>query len=159
MRAAVAASGGKATIVADQQVDGGNIVPSTTQVLTDMLTAHPDINAVFAALDPSAVPAASAIHSKGSSAKLFTNFATPSNLNLIQKGQLAAVVDDNLPLTVAVAFDQFLSHVKTGAAFNPNAVAEAGGLGYRIVTSPNTVYSNDTTLAPFLAKWKTEFPC
>src|SRR5271165_616724 len=159
LRAAVAASGGKAAIAADQQVDGGNIVPSTTQVLTDMLTAHPDINAVFAALDPSAVPAASAIHSKGSSAKLFTNFATPSNLNLIQKGQLAAVVDDNLPLTVAVSFDQFLSHVKTGAAFNPNAVAEAGGLGYRIVTSPNTVYSNDTTLAPFLAKWKTEFPC
>src|SRR5271165_4090762 len=159
LRAAVAASGGKAAIAADQQVDGGNIVPSTTQVLTDMLTAHPDINAVFAALDPSAVPAASAIHSKGSSAKLFTNFATPSNLNLIQKGQLAAVVDDNLPLTVAVTFDQFLSHVKTAAAFNPNAVAGAGGLGYRIVSTPNTVYSNDTTLAPFLAKWKKEFPC
>jgi ribose transport system substrate-binding protein len=159
LKSAVAASGGTAQIVADQQVNGANIVPSTTQAMNGMLTAHPDINAVFANIDPSAVPAAAVIHSKGSHAKLFTNFATPSNLNLIQKKQLAAVLDDNLPLTVAVAFDQFLKHAKTGAAFDPNAVTQAGGLGYRVVTSPNTVYSNDATIAPFLKKWAAAYHC
>jgi ABC-type sugar transport system substrate-binding protein len=158
-KAAVAASGGSAKVVATQQVDGANIVPSTSKTLTDILTAHPDTNAVFAVFDPMTTPAAQVIRQKGSKAKLFSNFATPENLELMKKGQLAAVIDDNLALTPAVAFDQFLNHVKTGAAFDPSAVDKAGGLGYRIVTSPDMVYDVNKTFAPFLQKWAKAYPC
>lgn len=159
LRQAIAASGGKAQIVADQQVDGANTVPSTTAVLSGMLTAHPDINAVYAVIDPMSVPAASVLHAKGSHAALFSNFATPSNLALIGRHELNSVVDDNLGLTPVVAIDQFLNHLKTGAAFDPNAVTKAGGLHYRIVSTPNTTFSNTATLAPFLKKWATEYHC
>jgi ABC-type sugar transport system substrate-binding protein len=159
LKAAVAASGGSAEIAASQQVDSGNVVPSTTKTLTDMLTAHPDINAVFSTFDSMATPAANALRTKGSKAKVYTTFATPSNLEMMQKGQLAAVIDANLALTPAVAFDQFLKVIKTGAAFDPHAVEKAGGLGYRIVTSPDTVYDVNKTFAPFLQRWAKEYPC
>lgn len=160
LQQAIAASGGSAQITATQQIDTSNPT-NTSKTLTDMLTANPEINAVFAVFDSMAVPAASAIKAKASEAKLYTNFATPSNLELMKSGQLEAVIDVNLPLTPVVAFDQFINHTKSGAAFDPDAIEKAGGLGYNVVTAanPTPTFNSTDTLAPFLAKWAKDYPC
>jgi ribose transport system substrate-binding protein len=159
LKEAVEESGGKAEIAASQQVDSSNVVPSTTKTLTDMLTAHPDINAVYATFDSMATPAANAVRTKGSDAKVYTTFATPSNLELMKKGQMGAVIDANLAITPAVAFDQFLNVSENGGEFDPDAIEKAGGLGYRIVTDPTQVYDVNETFKPFLEKWSKEYPC
>jgi len=159
VKAAVVASGGKAKIAADQQVDLTNPVVNTNKTLTDELTGHPGINAVYAVYDNMAVAAASAIRAKQSKAKLFTYFTSASNLNLMRNHQIAAVADANLPFGVVVGLDQYLKHIKTGAAFDPNALQTAGGLTYRVVTSPQQVFTNEGTLAPYMAKWAKEYPC
>ena len=160
LQQALAASGGSAQITATQQIDTSNPT-NTSKTLTDMLTANPDINAVFAVFDSMAVPAASAIKAKGSEAKLYTNFATPSNLELMKSGQLEAVIDVNLPLTPIVAIDQFINHTKSAAAFDPDAIEKAGGLGYTVVTAanPTATFNSTETLAPFLEKWAKDYPC
>jgi ABC-type sugar transport system substrate-binding protein len=159
VKASVAASGGKAHIAADEQVDLTNPVVNTEKTLTDELTGHPNINAVYAVYDNMAVAAASAIRTKQSKAKLYTYFTSASNLNLMRKGEIAAVADANLPFGVVVGIDQFLKYAKSGTAFDPNALHKAGGLTYRIVTSPQEVFTNQGTLAPYLAKWAKEYPC
>jgi ABC-type sugar transport system substrate-binding protein len=159
VKASVAASGGRAQIAADSQVDLTNPVVNTEKTLTDELTAHPDINAVYAVFDNMAVAAASALHTKNSNAKLYTYFTSDSNLNLMRNHKLAAVADANLPFGAVIAYDQFLKHIKTGSAFDPNALQKAGGLSYRVVTSPSEVFTNTGTLAPYLAKWAKEYPC
>lgn len=159
IKAVVSASGGKAKIVQDQQVDLTNPVVNTEKTLGDELTAAPDINAVYAVFDNMAAAAASTIHQKGSKAKLYTYFTSPSNLQLMKQGEIAALADANLPFGAVVAFDQFLKHIKTGAAFDPNALQKAGGLTYRIATSPNQVFTNTATIAPYLKKWAAEYPC
>jgi ribose transport system substrate-binding protein len=159
LKEAVDESGGKAEIAASQQVDSSNVVPSTTKTLTDMLTAHPDINAVYATFDSMATPAANAVRTKNSKAKVYTTFATPSNLELMSKGQMGAVIDANLAVTPAVAFDQFLNVAENGGEFDPNAIEKAGGLGYRIVTDPKQTYDVNETFKPFLEKWSQDYAC
>ena len=159
LKEAVEASGGKAEIVASQQVDSSNVVPSTTKTLTDMLTANPDINAIYATFDSMATAAANTARTKNSKAKTYTTFATPPNLEMMKKGQLAAVVDTNLAITAAVAFDQFLNYGQNDAKFDPDAVEKAGGLGYRIVTKPDQTYDVNETFAPFPEKWAKDYPC
>ena len=159
VKASVAASGGKAKIAADQQVDLTNPVVNTTKTLTDELTGHPSINAVYAVYDNMAVAAASAIRAKQSKAKLYTYFTSASNLNLMRNHQIAAVADANLPFGVVVGMDQFLKYIKSQTPFDPNALQKAGGLTYRVVSSPSEVFTNQGTLAPYLTKWAKEYPC
>jgi ABC-type sugar transport system substrate-binding protein len=159
VKAVIAASGGKSTIDQDQQVDLTNPVVNTQKTLTDELTASPNINAVYAVFDNMAAAAASTIHQKGSKAKLFTYFTSPSNLNLMKQGEIAAVADANLPFGAVIAYDQFLKHLKTGAAFDPNALQAAGGLSYRVVSTPNQVFTNSATIAPYLSQWAKLYPC
>jgi ABC-type sugar transport system substrate-binding protein len=154
---AVSESNGSVKVVANQQVDSGD-PNSAGKIMTDMLTAHPEINTVWATFDSMAAAAASSIRQKGSKAKLFTTFATPANLEMLKKGELAGVVDSNLALTPMVALDQFLAHTTKKTPFDPNAIEAAGGLGYRVVTSQQSFDSTET-LAPFLKKWQTEYAC
>jgi ABC-type sugar transport system substrate-binding protein len=159
VKAVVAASGGKAKIAQDQQVDLTNPVINTEKTLTDELTASPNINAVYAVFDNMAAAAASTIHTKGSHAKLFTYFTSASNLQLMRNGEIAAVADANLPFGAVVAYDQFLHHLKSGTPFDPNALQKAGGLSYRVVSTPNQVFSNTATIQPYLSKWAALYPC
>jgi ABC-type sugar transport system substrate-binding protein len=152
------ASGGAAEVVANQQVDSAD-PNSAGKIMTDMLTANPDINTVWATFDSMAASAAASIRQKGADAQLFTTFATPANLDMISKGELAGVVDSNLALTPIVALDQFLAHSANGADFDPDALEAAGGLGYRVVTTPDQSFDTNETLAPFLASWKSDYAC
>ncbi|KQW42644.1 hypothetical protein ASC77_23575 [Nocardioides sp. Root1257] len=155
---AVSDSDGAVEVVANQQVDSAD-PNSASKIMTDMLTANPQIDAVWATFDSMAASAAASIRQKGSDAKLFTTFATPSNLEMIDKGELTGVVDSNLALTPIVALDQFLAYTTNDTPFDPNAIEAAGGLGYRVVTTADKSFDTTETLAPFLENWKTEYAC
>jgi ribose transport system substrate-binding protein len=154
-------SGGKAKIVADQQVDLTNPVVNTEKTLTDELTAKPEINAVYAVFDNMVGAAVSAIKAHGDTgkAKLFSYFTDPSNLPFLANHELTAVADANLPFGAVIVFDQYLKHIVKGSKIEPDALEKAGGLNDRIVTKPNEVFDNKATLEPYLAKWKSEYPC
>jgi ABC-type sugar transport system substrate-binding protein len=167
LRKVVAGSGGKAKIVAANEVDLTNPVVNTTKIVTDHLTAHPDINAVFAVFDNMAAAAIQAVRSKGKagSVGVYTYFTTPANLKYLRTNTpLKAVADANLPFGVVIAYDQFIQHEFKKKAIDKNALQKAGGLSYRIVdrkSVPKTgeVFSNAKTLAPYLKKWQKQFPC
>lgn len=157
----VGSSGGKAQIVADEQVDLTNPVVNTAKTLTDELTAHPEINAIYAVFDNMVAAAVSAVKTKGDTGKvkLFSYFTDPSNMPFLERHELAAVADANLPFGAVIVFDQYLKHLVKGTSIEADALEKAGGLHYRIVTSPEEVFQNKQTLAPYLQKWEAEYAC
>jgi len=167
LRKVVAASGGKAKIVAANEVDLTNPVVNTTKIVTDHLTGHPDINAVFAVFDNMAAASIQAVRSKGKagSVGVYTYFTTPANLKYLRTNTpLKAVADANLPFGVVVAYDQYIQSEFKHKKVDKNALQKAGGLSYRIVDRQNVpksgeVFSNAKTLAPYLKKWAKQFPC
>jgi ribose transport system substrate-binding protein len=168
IRKVVAQSGGKAKILQATEVDLTNPVVSTTKIVTDMLTAHPDINAIYAVFDNMAAAAANAVRAKGKarSAGVYTYFTTPANLRFLRSSSspVQAVADANLPFGAVIAFDQYLHRTLKGKPVDQNAEKKAGGLAYRVVDKKNVpktgeVFSNAKTLAPYLAKWAKDFPC
>lgn len=152
----VAATNGKAQIVDNIQANLTNPGP---QVQAE-LAAHPNINALYVVFDDMDVAVAAELRTlHKTNVKMYGYFTEASNLALMRSGQIAALGTANLPLGGVVAIDQFLHHLKTGAAFNPNAVAAAGGLHYQVVTTPVVPFNNTQTIAPFLTKWAKEYAC
>ena len=165
IRKVVAATGGKAQIAASTEVDLTNAVVNTTKIVTDHLTAHPDINAVYAVFDNMAAAAINAVRAKGSTAGVYSYFSTAANLKFLRsKSLLKAVADANLPLGAVVAFDQFLNWKINKVAIDRDALKKMGGMTYKIVDQANVpatgeVFSNNGTLAPFWAKWQKAYHC
>ena len=165
IRKVVAATGGKAEIVASTEVDLTNAVVNTTKIVTDHITAHPDVNAVYAVFDNMAAAAINAVRAKGSTAGVYSYFSTAANLKFLRsKSLLKAVADANLPLGAVVAFDQFLKWKINKTPIDRNALKKLGGMTYKIVDQANVpatgeVFSNVRTLAPFWAKWQKAYPC
>lgn len=162
---AVVKADGKAKILAATEVDLTNPVVNTTKIVTDHLTAHPNINAIYAVFDNMAAAAINAVRAKGSKAGVYSYFTTAANLKYLRsKSLLKAVADANLPLGAVVAYDQFLNWKVNGKAIDKNALTKLGGMTYKIVDQSNVpatgeVFSNTKTLAPFLAKWKKTYGC
>ena len=137
-----------------------NIVPSTTQELGDMLTAHPDINTVWSVYDNFLQPALAALRSRHSSAKLYTFYLDPTSYGLLkQQNSLQAVLNVDLGKTGMVALDQLVRHFQTGAKLDPSAMKE-NPLTYTVITRKNlpsslaAAESPAKVAAPFIAKWK-----
>jgi ABC-type sugar transport system substrate-binding protein len=157
----------KSAFAAEQNVDLSNPVVNTQKTLNDMLTAHPDINAVHAVFDNMAQAAITTIRSKDSDAKLYTYFTTANNVkNLRNQTALAAVSDVNLPKTGAVALDQLVNFFQKKTPIDPDAL-QKDKLTYDIVDRDNVQqkvgdrderYSVDEILAPYLKKWAQEYP-
>jgi ABC-type sugar transport system substrate-binding protein len=154
-------------IVAEQEVDLTNPVVDTENVLNGMLTADPDINAVWAVYDNMSQASVSTIESKRSEAQLFNYFTTEQNVeNLRAETPLQAVSDVNLPHTGGVAVDQLLSFFQKDEPINPDALVE-NPLTYEVVTRDNIedllgdkaeLYPNEEILQPFLDQWAKEYP-
>ena len=162
---AVVKANPSAKILAATEVDLTNAVVNTTKIVTDHLTAHPDINAVYAVFDNMAAAAINAVRAKGSKAGVYSYFTTAANLKFLRsKGLLKAVADANLPLGAVVGFDQFLAWKVNKTPIDKNALAKIGGMTYKIIDQDNVpvtgeVFSNAGTLAPYLAKWKKTYGC
>jgi ABC-type sugar transport system substrate-binding protein len=157
----------QSAFAAEQNVDLSNPVVNTQKTLSDMLTAHPDINAVHAVFDNMAQAAITTIRSKNSDAKLYTYFTTANNVkNLRNQTALEAVSDVNLPKTGAVALDQLVNFFQKQTPIDPDAL-QKDKLTYDIVDRDNLQqkvgdrderYSVDEILAPYLKKWAQEYP-
>jgi ABC-type sugar transport system substrate-binding protein len=157
----------KSAFAASQNVDLSNPVVNTQKTLSDMLTAHPDINAVHAVFDNMAQAAITTIRSKKSDAKLYTYFTTANNVkNLRANTALEGLSDVNLPKTGAVALDQLVSHFQKNTPVDPDALSK-DPLTYNVVDRSNMdqllgnrseQYSVDAILAPYLKKWAQEYP-
>lgn len=153
-------------IVAEQEIDLTNPVVDTENVLNSMLTANPDINAVWAVYDNMSQAAVSTIESKRSDAKLYNFFTTEQNVkNLRADTPLEAVADVNLPHTGGVAVDQLLAYFENGEKIDPDALEE-NPLTYEVVTRENVdellgdreeLFPNEDILEPFLEKWSQEY--
>jgi len=162
LKKAVAASSG-AKIVASAEPDLTNPVVTGIKDTTDLLTAHPQINAVWAVFDNFAKAAETALRNQHSSAKLYSFFGTPQNLaDLRATTPLVAVSDVDLEHTGLVAIDQLLKHFQSKAAIDPNALLKSP-LTYQVTTKSNITASGPTypigaDLATFVAKWKQEYP-
>lgn len=153
-------------IVDRQEVDLTNPVADTEAKLTSMLTANPDINAVWAVYDNMAQAAVSTIDSKNSDAKLYTYFTTEQNVkNLRADTAMEAVADVDAGKTGAVAFDQLLALFQNKEPINPDAMDEFP-LKYEVVSRENVeemlgdnpeLFTNESILQPFLDKWSKEY--
>jgi ribose transport system substrate-binding protein len=157
-----------AKIVATTEPSLGD--PGTAQkAVADVLNANPSVNVVYATMDAWGDPANAAIRAAHSGAKVYSFYSSPSNVaNLTKNTPYQAVVDDNIQKTALVCLDQILQHLQKGVAMDPDALQKAGGLTYNIVDRQNVnqlvkpgapdQFTNDSQVAPFLAKWHKEFP-
>lgn len=144
--------------------DLSNPVGGTEKTLSDILTAHPDTNAVYAVFDDMAAGAVAAVKTAGSNAKVFTYYASPPNLSLLNSNTpLQALLDVNLQKTALTCVDQFLNKFQKGTPIDPNALEASGGLIYKMVvrsssgTPVTDPFPNSAVLAPFLSKWRAEY--
>lgn len=158
----VSASDG-AEIVGSVEPDFASLVPSTTKGVTDMLTANPDINAMWSVYDNFLQPATAAMRSKGTDAKLYTFYLTPTSYEMLEKDSaLEAVQSVNLAKTGAIALDQLVHHFETGDPLDPDAV-EKDPLTYEVITrdnlpsSPQGANDPEQIIAPFVEKWQKEY--
>lgn len=163
LQAAVKASG-TAKIVASGEPDLTDPVGSGRKVMTDLLTAHPEIDTVWAVFDNFSQAALTAIRGKRSDAKLYSFFGTPTHLkNLRSDTPLQAVSDVNLAQTGLVGIDQLLYHFEKDAAIDPAALDKAP-LTYKVVTKDNVPPEGEVTfptqdlIKPFAEKWAKDFP-
>lgn len=155
---------GTAKILGDVEPDFASLVPSTTKGVTDMLTAHPDIDTVWSVFDNFLEPTIAAMRSKKSDAKLYTFYLTPTSFDLLsdEKSPLDAIVDANLDHTGVVAMDQLVHHFENGTELDPDAIKK-DPVKYTVVTRDNLPASLDdeskteAALAPFREKWQKEF--
>ena len=158
--ASPAGNGGK--IVASFEPDLANLVPSTQQGLTGMLTAHPDINAIYSVFDTFVQPALPVLKSHAS-VKLFAVYLSPTTYAALKSNTaLAGIANVDLPLTGIVAVDQLVNHFASGAAIDPNAMQQHP-LSYASITKANlpasaTVLNSPAKLLPpFLSEWSAKY--
>lgn len=151
-------------ISASAAFDLTNAVSSTQEETTNMLLAHPDINAIWGTSDINILPAAKAIEIKRSDALVYSFFSAPTTLQAMYEGKpVGAVADCNLNVTGLVAIDQLLNHFETGDPVDKGAL-KPGLLEYAIVDPENAppegevVYPLETTIAPYVEKWEEEYP-
>jgi ABC-type sugar transport system substrate-binding protein len=151
------------SVVATAQPDFTAPVSSAQSAVTDMLTAHPNMNVVWSVFDNFIAGAVPAITNKASDAKVFSFYASPQNLKLLSSSSpLEAVADNQAPKTGVVAIDQLLYYFQHHTPINRNALSHYP-LTYKVYTRSNLpagggqVWSDAAMLAPFVAKWRHDF--
>jgi hypothetical protein len=165
LREVVAGSGANgAKLVASVEPNLTNLVPETTKGITDMLTAHPDINAIYSVFDTYVQPGLPTLRAKtNNKVKMFAVYLTPVTYDAMKtKTALGGVANIDLPKTGIVAIDQLVNYFEKGQAIDPNAMQKTP-LTFTLVTpkhlpaSANALNSPETLLPPFAAKWKSEY--
>jgi ABC-type sugar transport system substrate-binding protein len=151
------------SVVAKAEPDFTSPVSSGQADVTDMLTAHPDINTVWSVFDNFIAGAIPAIANKGGHAKVYSFYASPQNLKLLASDSpLQAVADNEAPKTGVVAIDQLLYHFQRHSSIDPNAL-DKYPLIYKVYDRSDLpagggqVWSYATMLAPFVNKWRQDF--
>lgn len=140
-----------------------NPIQGTKQITSAMLTAHPNLSALWLVYDYMMPPAIEAMEQLGNKhTKIYTWFAGPENVKLLrEKPNVEALIEDNLDHTALIAMDQLAAHFKNGTPINPHAIEECP-LHYVVVTKTNgkapapgkLIWPVQQDREPFIAKWK-----
>ena len=156
-----------ATVVGDATPDLTDPTNATQKAVTDMITANPDLTSVYAVFDNFASGAVAAVRNARSSAKVWTYYGTPANVDALRnQPELGGLLDADLATTGLLCVDQFLRLFESGTPINPNELTDRGGLIHRVVTKDNieeatsggpVTFPNEELLDPFLEAWKQEF--
>ena len=153
-----------AEVVASSPFDLTDPVVSTQEAVSNMLLAHPDINAIWSVTDLNTTPAVAALETKRSDAKVWSYFSDPATVEEMHAGkQVGGVVDLNLAVTSLTAMDQLVNFFEKKEPIDPNALT-TDALEYKIVDAENLppegeeIYPLAQTLQPFSEKWAKEYP-
>jgi ABC-type sugar transport system substrate-binding protein len=152
-----------AEIVASSPFDLENPVVSTQEAVSNMLLAHPDINAIWSVTDLNTSPSVAAIETKRSDAHVYSYFSDPSTVEEMYAGAPISVVDLNLAVTSLTAMEQLVNFYENEEPIDPNALTKEA-LEYKIVDAENLppegteIYPLAETLKPYSEKWAKEFP-
>jgi ribose transport system substrate-binding protein len=153
-----------AEIVASSPFDLEDPVSSTQSAVSNMLLAHPDINAIWAVTDLNPTPSVAAIETKRSDALVYSYFSDPSTMEEMHAGKpIGGVIDVNLAVTSLTAMDQLVGFFEKETPIDPNALT-AEALEYKIVDPENMppegeeIYPLAETLQPYSEQWAKEYP-
>jgi ABC-type sugar transport system substrate-binding protein len=162
------------SIVAQKTTNPLDLVAGTTKDVTDVLTANPDIGAVWVDFDVAGAVAGKAVQAKypGKSFPdrplVVTFHADPSTQALMKEGAIDVVVDNNYDTTawevvdaVAEYFARKKPFPKYGVSFKYPGLGDP--LSYLLITKANLPKQARKYAAPkvdavsyFIAKWKAE---
>ena len=174
LKAMVAANSSKLKISLDATTDPTNLIAGTQKLVSDALTADPNVKAVWVSFDTAGQAAGQVVASKYAG-KTFPNkplvvtfHADPSSQVLMRSGGIDAVVDNNYDATAwelanatAQRFARGKAFPKYGISFKYPGIGDP--LAYEIVTKGNLPKGPNKYAAPkvdvvtyFTAKWKAE---
>jgi ABC-type sugar transport system substrate-binding protein len=159
----------------EREINLEDPVGETTKAVQDALVSNPDATGVWPEYDSFTQSAAAAVQREGKDLPVLGYFASPENVKSMTSGGLIkAIVETNISKGATMCLDQFLKHFEKGTPINKNALKEAGGLEYEVITaeeigehlypglseSANVDHVNPpgAILKPFLASWAKEYP-
>lgn len=174
MKAMVAANSDKLKISLDATTDPTNLIAGTQKIVSDALTADPNVKAIWVSFDTAGQAAGQVVAGKYAG-KTFpdkplvvTFHADPSSQVLMRTGGIDAVVDNNYDATAWELADATAQRFARKKAFPPYGTSfKYPGIGdplaYEIVTKGNLPPVGKYYVAPpadvvtyFTTKWKTE---
>jgi ribose transport system substrate-binding protein len=152
-----------AEVVASSPFDLEDPVSSTQEAVSNMLLAHPDINAIWSVTDLNTTPSVAALETHRSDAHVYSYFSDPATMEEMHEGKPISVVDLNLAVTSLTAMEQLVNFFEKGEKIDPNALTPEK-LEYKIVNEENMppegveIYPLAETLKPYSEMWAKEYP-
>jgi ABC-type sugar transport system substrate-binding protein len=160
-------------VVARADTDATNLVPGTRKQTTDILTANPDLNALWYAFDTAGQAAAPVVATKYPGKQfpdrplLATFHADLGTVELMRQGAIDEVLDVNYDASSWMAIDALAEFFARNAPFPTESSPDYPGVGelfdYQLVTTDNLppegqyVETEVDVPAYFTAKWNAEF--
>jgi ABC-type sugar transport system substrate-binding protein len=150
-------------IVATHQVDYANYQQDLLSATQSLMKAHPEINAILATISPYPSPIAAALKQMGltGKVKVVSFYSYPSELKLLQSGQLDGVADADLVQNEFVAVDMFAQYFGKHRPLS-SADQYSFPLQYQLVTTQNLpadgkIHYPVDPVAYYQMKWDAEF--
>jgi ABC-type sugar transport system substrate-binding protein len=167
---ALMADNPKSKIVFRQVIEFANPAGSAQKAVENGLAKNPDTTSIYAVFDFSEQPALNVIKSTGSKAKLYGTYTGSTTTPALRDAAspLVAVSDVNSIKGGVVCVDLFLKQFEKNEPITQASGEAAEGFTYNEVNKQNVnklvpagellQFSRASLLAPFVAKWKQEFP-
>src|SRR5262249_31141353 len=138
--------------VASHDADLTNLVPDVQKATTDILNAHPDLNAIWGCCDFTVAGAVPAIRAAGKKIKVYSLHGVPSTVPLVKSGFAVAEMADSFAASF-IAVDQLARHWTTGAKFS-KTVPKNEAFKMTIVDQSNASKGYPFPMSKILASFK-----
>jgi ABC-type sugar transport system substrate-binding protein len=171
MKKALMANNPKSKIVFRQVIEFANPAGSAQKAVEDGLSKNPDTTSIYAVFDFSEQPALNVIKSTGSKAQLYGTYTGATTTPQLRdpSSPLAAVSDASSFRTGLACLDIFLKKYQKNEPITHAAGEKARNeITYDIVNKQNVEklvpkpqieqFDRAKLLAPFVEKWKSEYP-